>query len=51
MREQMAILAIAMNFFGFSLPIGLVRLRLVLMRMVAKMRRWPLLVLTVDGRR
>ena len=48
MRKQVAILAITMNILRFCLPIGFVHLRLVLMRMVAKMRRRTLLMLAVD---
>lgn len=51
MRKQVAILAIAVNILRLCLPIGFVRLRFVLMRMVTKMRRRTLLMLAVDGRR
>jgi hypothetical protein len=51
MRKQVAVLTIAVNILRFCLPVGLVRLRLVLMRMVAKVSRRTPLVLAVDGRR
>lgn len=50
-EKQMTVLTIAMNLLKFCLPIGFVRMCLVLMHMVAKMRRRPLLMLAVDGRR